>query len=528
MFAAMHFLRIGFGILFGALGVSPVHALQIRSYTAARHDRFTDYPSAPALNTSSWFDGSHYTGVGWSVVSPEKQFALVTRRHLVCAEHYRPSVNETIRFLSSSGVIVERTVTAVQNVTTSSNVATDISLCTLSAPIPATEGVTPFPYQVLANEMNFIGRPLIVFGWYGKVGKGQAVRFENSSSNVCLGFDYDTAATLTESNKDDCYFVGGDSGSPTFDNTTPAAPTLVGVHYGVDTSTTVYGSYDNFIPRYVSRMNLLLSPQGYRMIPSNVASVTLSSTTSNSPTTLRQGNAGSVTFILANTSAGTTGNLRYSLSFPAGQAPASITPSDSNWVLESSTATDYIFRRATLAGNSSASLVAAWTSLPLSSTLPVTITKESDGAAASSQTHTLALGDSFAAWANGLADTTQTGDPDEDGVSNLLEYAFGSSGTSGSSISPEGFPLLPEMTVTSGTATLAFPIRSDATARGLTYTVEYSETLESGSWTVAPPAGASAVETAYSPDRAGFLLRRISFPATLTRKFARVKAVLSE
>lgn len=534
MTGRMHLRRFSMGIILGAILSSPAHAIQIRSYSAARHDRFTGFPSAPVLNTASWFPGSSYTGVGWSLSDPRKQFALITPQHVVFAEHFKPFIGDTVRFLNAAGVAVDRTVIANTNIQNASSQATDLTICTLSAPIPAATGITPFPYlnrttSGVIDESKYTSYSLTIFGIQAKVGSGSYAGFVTPS-----GFSTRTAVfqyNIASGGQDDCYLEDGDSGSPTFATGSTVGhkfPALVGLHYLIGGNATTHQGFDTFVPTYITELNTFLKSSGYRMIPSNASSVTLSASAVTTPGTLRQGNAGSATLSLANSTASLTGNVRLTLSFPSGAAPTSLTPSDADWVVESAASNTWVLRRATLAATSSASVVVNWATLPLTGSIPITFTKESDGYTAATQTVTLTLGDSYNAWANGLTDTDPAGDPDNDGISNLVEYAFGSSGANGSTVSANGFVLLPVMAANSGTASLEFPVRTDATARGLTYVVEYSQTLESASWSTTPPSGTTSTDVVYSPAWPGFNRRQISFPAITQPQFARVKILLNE
>ena len=108
-------------------------------------------------------------------------------------------------------------------------------------------------------------------------------------------------------------------------------------------------------------------------------------------------------------------------------------------------------------------------------------------------TGTLTLaGDPFTMWIAtnwpGLTDKTQGGDPDSDGLSNLLEYAFGMdpSVSSAAQIVYDGTsvttPGTPKMIEDGGMYYAVFGRRADYLAAGLTYTVEFSADLENGYW----------------------------------------------
>jgi autotransporter-associated beta strand protein len=89
-------------------------------------------------------------------------------------------------------------------------------------------------------------------------------------------------------------------------------------------------------------------------------------------------------------------------------------------------------------------------------------------------------GGDYATWAGsfpGFTDTAKTSDPDNDGLTNFEEYAFGLNPTSGSSVSPVTAP-----DKTAGTFTYT---RRKPSLTGLTYTYESSTTL--GGWTAFTP-----------------------------------------
>ena len=83
------------------------------------------------------------------------------------------------------------------------------------------------------------------------------------------------------------------------------------------------------------------------------------------------------------------------------------------------------------------------------------------------------------------ADTTATGDPDGDGMTNQEEYAFGLNPTLGSSANPIVAQLDP------GTGNFQYTRRATPAATGLTYTVLTSTTL--AGW-----AAGGATETGFT------------------------------
>jgi len=110
------------------------------------------------------------------------------------------------------------------------------------------------------------------------------------------------------------------------------------------------------------------------------------------------------------------------------------------------------------------------------------------------------------------ANTTPTGDPDGDGLSNQQEYAFGLDPTKGSSVNP----ITAGLSATDG----QFSYTRRATS-GLTYTVEFSTDLSA--WY---PATLSEPESASTPDSNGVqtVTVKVSNPAVDGKLFVRVQA----
>jgi autotransporter-associated beta strand protein len=113
-------------------------------------------------------------------------------------------------------------------------------------------------------------------------------------------------------------------------------------------------------------------------------------------------------------------------------------------------------------------------------------------------TLTVASADSFLPWINttwpALSDKTPTGDPDNDGISNLVEYVLQGGDPS---VSTTG--ILP--TVNAAVSDLVFTFyRRNASTADTTQVFEYSETLAADSWTpLAIPGGSGVVVTPGTP-----------------------------
>jgi hypothetical protein len=185
-------------------------------------------------------------------------------------------------------------------------------------------------------------------------------------------------------------------------------------------------------------------------------------------------------------------------------------------------------RKAVMSSGDSIVATATWASLPAVTSLDVNVTVESDTTTTSNTQPSFPLLPSYAAWADGLTEPAETDDPDDDGLENLLEYAFGGDAESGVMLMPAGHTLRPVLSVSDGTVTLTYPERSDAGVRGLSYLVETSTNLNDLTGSTTLPAGAVSSTAAYSPAEPGFVKRTISWPSDGPRRFARVKVALSE
>jgi hypothetical protein len=509
------------------LATAPLSALEIRSYASSRHDRFTGFPSAPVVNAGSWFTGSLYTGVGWSVSDTRRQFALVSPRHFLLASHWGILAGEQIRFLGPDGQTHTFTVASTTRITTGTG-PTDLTLGRFTETVPLSSGVTPFAYLKLQNDNQYLNRSLQVFGFNARVGSGTTATFVDAEISPkeftrLVRFDYVIAAGA----QDDCYFAVGDSGSPSF-SISNGKPALVGTHTAVNgndpTTPTIYHNYDTFVPHYITELDALMATDGWQMIPSNAASNTLTRSASSASSTLRQAHAGTATFTVQNAN-NAANNLRLSLTFPSGTAPDSITAD--GWIVDASGPLTWSFHNQSLTASSSLSVTANWSSVPAVSSMEVQMTTQSDGSAMASSAFTFTPQPTFAAWSAGLSQPGLTDDPDGDGVPNVREYAFGSDPANGSSVNASGVVAIPVLNQSGSNVLLRFPVRSDSATRGLWYRPEYSQTLDND-WTETAPAGTTISFAEYSPAVPGFVEETVTIPVGSANQFARVKVTLDE
>jgi hypothetical protein len=509
----------------------PAHALDIRVYNAAVHDRFTGYPSSPVMNPGFLYDASKFTGVGFHTTQGHLQFALISPRHFLCAAHVKPNPGDIVRFVAADGSVVQRTVTGTTTVNADNPGITDLSLGTLNATLPA--NVNPLPYLNLADEEDYEGKQIVVFG-YGvisgtilRAGSGEISGIGNldgdgpggSYGNTRVAeFVYSASGT----DPDDAHFTltGGDSGSPSF-VMEGGQPALTGIHFTVGPSGGDVHNFDTFVPHYTGDLDILLAPSGYRMRPAIFTPTTLGFSSSPTPSVLESGTAGSIDFTIENTGTETTGNLAATLSFAPSVSPASITAS--GCVVESLSAGVWSVRKAVVTAAEDVVITATWTAVPNASEFAASVAVESDTTTAATYPLTIPVAQTYDSWSQGLAQTGEDDDPDGDGWVNLLEYAFGSSGASGSFALPGGIAVRPAMVNEGGTVSLAYPERVHAGLLGLTYQVELSTDMDTDPWSTTLPAGAVSTTQPYVPAVPGFVKRTLSWPADGLRRFARVR-----
>jgi hypothetical protein len=507
--------------------ILPAQGLFIRGYNATDHDRFTGFKANPVMNPGFIYDASKFTGVGYITAGGDgRQYTLVTPRHVVCTTHNKPDPGQQLRFVDANGTVITRTFATVTVISHPSTGTSDLTLCTLDAPLPSTVAV--YPYLNLANDTAYIGQEITVHGFFAKGGRGSIAGFDNVDGGPYFDesrlfrFDYNTVS----GGANDCHFVEGDSGSPSF-AMVGGQPALVGVHTTADTVGSTISNYDTFVPHYVVQVDTQLQSSGYRMSPVNFTATTLGiPSASASPGTLRRSHPGEIAFSVANTGAELTGNLAVTVAFPVGQQPSSL--SAPGWVVESGGSGIWNLRAATLAASASLAFTATWTALPALASINPGISADADTAPAITANPSFTLAPSYAEWSTGLAQPGQTADPDGDALENLLEYALGGDPQSGAMTLPGGHPLLPVMTHQSGTVSLSYPERSDAVLRGISYLVETSTSPATLAGAITLPAGASSTTAPFSPAVPGFVKRNLTWPADGPRRFARVKVELAE
>jgi hypothetical protein len=274
---------------------SPAQAGVIAGYDPASqtshdtYDRFSSgFPDAPVPNPSPLFvaAGVDLTGVGWHPDDPRFALTLISPQHFVTAAHV--GVGSTVRFATATGLVRTYTVASTTRLTTTfvnaggqqQTLPSDLLLGTLTAPIPAADGIRYF--GVLgASEAQAVGLPILAHGQ-----NPSYVTPANPTVNPHLGrnvidsvalesFDnFQSEATRTAlydwtpGNPGEFYLIGGDSGGPAFVRVGNDLA-LVGVHYGVSDPTTTPQPGDisasTFVPDYITDLNAAMAPTGFQV-----------------------------------------------------------------------------------------------------------------------------------------------------------------------------------------------------------------------------------------------------------------------
>ncbi|MGJ8643363.1 MAG: trypsin-like serine protease [Luteolibacter sp.] len=505
------------------LSATASQALEIRNYSPSRHDRFVTAEDVTTLNPDAYYDSSLYTAVGFSDVGAGRQYALVTPEHVLFAKHFTGGHTSQMTFINASGQTITRTPVSTIEVPNGSGGEADVIILKLNAPISDELGIKPLPYLNLATEALYNNTVITMFGNSRRAGRGVISGFNDySNSNIDIDTTRHYFSTYTNiGNQDDAYLEIGDSGSPSF-ATANGSPALVGVHLATSFNNT---TLDTFIPEYAEAINTLLSPEGYALIPANTETVSLSKQITNDP--LRQTEAASIEIDLSNSSANTATNPRLNLFFPTDAIPTSV--SAPGWIVDNPAPGDYRLRSATLSGNSSVTATITYTAVPSVDEISIQATHFSDGSSSVQETYNLPVTETFAGFTTGLTLTGELDDPDFDGISNLLEYAFGGNPGTNSNLAEGGYFLSPQSSQSTAILTFTYARRTNAATLGLIYETEFSETLDATPWSTTLPSGASSSAAPFDPDVPGYEQVSVSIPTgSPDKNFVRVNVTLSE
>jgi hypothetical protein len=250
-----------------------LHAVVISDYSSAVHDRFAGgFPSAPVPNTSTSFLGLSYnwSGVGWDPGDLRRNIAMISSQFFVYATHFQPG--STLHFYSPAlGSVVSYSWSPITDVTRFrfnhpvTGQPGDFSIGKLSAPLDPAHGITPYPILQLPNPNQYLGLPLLTYG-FGGTGGTAGPRI---GTDTIHGFaDLDLYPLNAGDSVADTYTIyhvdGGQPGNTRYQSGDSSGPlfvpwngtlALVGTHsaIGTDSNGNFY-NFDNFIPTYLSDM----------------------------------------------------------------------------------------------------------------------------------------------------------------------------------------------------------------------------------------------------------------------------------
>ncbi len=514
-------------------------ALDIRVPSQARHARLLEFPGPPVFtwipefNPNFMLTATSFSGIGWPLVQNDwvRQVALVSPRHFVCAVHYAPEIHWRIGFLGNDGNQHDFGILSREPVLNPQGDPTDLMLCTLDSEVPAALGIAPFPVLNLTTEADYIGMDAVIFGTVAQAGIMPVDGFTFLVNDPGLEttrfayFDYDANG----GGADDCRFAGGDSGSPSFIMVN-GQPAIIDTAAGVDTSAylpslppNISRSYVSFVPAYLDELDALMAAQGYHMTRSHPP-LTLVSPQISAADPLSRMKAGGVTLDLRNLGFATAHNITLRLTFSA--APDSVT--GSGWICEAASPLVWNCRRGGLDSAASTTLTAAWSMLPDARALQISALHAHNGSVPALLDVSLPIAETFSSWIDGSSDPAKNADPDQDGISNLLEFAFGGDPSQVSPMATGGHPQLPQIERDGSWLRVRFPRRNDAGAWGIEDEVEITSDPASTVWETELPAGSTIQSAAYDPDSFGFKEVTVSLPLDAARRFVRVRVSLAE
>jgi hypothetical protein len=530
--------------------VSP--GLNIRTYSATRHDRFLSFPGAPVLNPDFLHASTNLTGVGWYIapsntaVELRRQFTMVSPKHFVGAYHFRPSTSGSIRFVAGDHTVKTCAIQSVQTILNDVGDPSDLFLGTLEEEILPADGIIFHPF-LSVEDRDYVGQELIftghentngvvklragrgVFQARVQVGKGTAIGADTGIKKTeAYTWIYQENSLFPTGNPDDAHVEGGDSGSPSLVEV-DGRGAIVGTHGLVGTSsrgfTTQTTSYDTFVPFYVDLLNAKMAVEGYHMtraVPGSVKPSTTLTVSANMPEVMRAGYPASVLMTVTNSGVlENANNLKFSQTLPASTG-ASL--AGTLWVT-SEAGSLVNGRKGGMSTNSISTLTLRFTPAAPGRFTSV-VTFSADEFSEATEEVEIEVIESYRSWSAALLDAGEAVDSDGDGIPNLHEYAFGGDPEVASVVQAStGERLLPTVMDDSSGVIVSFLQRVDADDRALAYEVEVSSSLAGGSWNPVTEASGGGSP---SPVGSGFERVTLTLVPAGEARFYRLKVTLSE
>lgn len=259
---------ISWGIAVVLAVVLPLRAfgLVVENFDADQHSRFSSgFPGAPVENSLDAFVLSDFdlSGVGWADDDPRKSLALISPLHFVGALHFDPEVGDEARFLNSDGVLVSRTISAINTINNGSGDPIDLFVGELSSAILDADKIATLKVPGFTAEGSFLGMSTFIYGQNGTVGTGSVDGF----SNIAVAGTIDTTRGMldvkskTSAVTGEAHLSSGDSGGPTF-GTIDGSLALLGIHSATGEDANNYISVDSFLPAYLSEIEAIVNADG--------------------------------------------------------------------------------------------------------------------------------------------------------------------------------------------------------------------------------------------------------------------------
>jgi autotransporter-associated beta strand protein len=262
--------------------------IEINDYTAARNGRFASgYPNGPLVpNTDPSFIGLGYdwSGVGWNAANDNLNYALITPRQMLVANHYSPlkTSGPNIQFVSNTGQLTNVTVESEPGTHGDPPYPSDMATAQFSSPIPQSAGLTTYSILFLGyTPSNYVGLNLLSDGMTAAIGWNKinavntgTVLFDGFGPNYVPDNAYYMQYGCDSTTPDRTQLISGDSGSPSFIVTgSPGVMYLAGAHFAAATFSdgSTYG-YDTFLPMSLPTLDSYAAPAGY--LPSVVTPTT--------------------------------------------------------------------------------------------------------------------------------------------------------------------------------------------------------------------------------------------------------------
>lgn len=472
------FIKFFSAIIIFSINISISQALTLREVNSSKHLRFLNFPANPTHNKEFVHASCDLTGVGWHTGNTNRQLTMVSPIHFVGANHFRPGVGATIRFLCPDGVIKNCTVASQTAIPNSAGVASDLFIGTLTAPIPESEGIKYYPYLNLSNELEYHDLPLIILGRAIRGGKGTLERIRNiasssTNSTRTLTFLYDT----TGGKESDCYFQGGDSGSPIFIEHGGVAA-IVGTNSLRLQRVGAIENFANFIPNYIEELNTKMEVSGYRMTKAIPGSTSLVLDHSK-PVIVRAGQDFDIQLHLKNSGPDLAENVKLKNTLPDTVKVISATGAD--WFNEASNLDGIIDARRVKIDSEETVDYTISLNISKPGTYMHEVTFYSDQSPVVTQSFMIIVTDSYLNWATELTNASISNDDDQDGISNLLEYAFGGNPENSSQYLENSIiHILPQYTINDGVHQISFLRRTNYIELGISYILTSSTDLTPG------------------------------------------------